>query len=179
MCQKLSMKWTPDSEVSDVFYLCLNQPFTNQLSRTQKSWLPIPDAATTKDSKTKISENPGYNQPSNNYRSFPQQNRRDQLLAVLDKNWYDDEFVTRFRQSLSEQSYSGSDLERISTQQENVQVLSHDIFVLLKQQSQDAINLEDSWEMKDPWQWASNLLCPLYWICSGRWWWCEQWYWKH
>ena len=97
------------------------------------------------------SEDPGYNQPRDNYRSFPQQNRRDERLAVLDENWYDDEFVAQFRQTLPEQGYSGSVLEyqRASTQQENVEILSNDTVVFSKRRSQDAVKLhQDSQEKR-------------------------------
>ena len=43
------------------------------------------------------SVNPGYNQPCDNYRSFPQQSRRDQRVAMLDEGLYDDEFVAPFQ----------------------------------------------------------------------------------
>ena len=89
------------------------------------------------------SENPRYNQPRENYQSFPQQNRRDQRLAVLDEDWYDDEFVAQFRQGRSEQAYSDFNPEhrRASIEQENVEILSNDTVMFSSQRSQNGVNL--------------------------------------
>ena len=47
--------------------------------------------------------NPNYNQPRDNYRNYSQTNRREQRLAVLDDDLYDEEFVGHLTPSNSEQ----------------------------------------------------------------------------
>lgn len=89
------------------------------------------------------SENSGYNQSHDNYRSFAQQSRRDQRLAVLDENWYDDEFVAQFRHTPSKQGYSGPDLrhQHASSEQEHVEILSNGTVVFSKRRPENAMNL--------------------------------------
>ena len=45
------------------------------------------------------STNSNYNIPRDNYRNLPQRNRQDQRLAVLDEDFYDDEFVAPVKQN--------------------------------------------------------------------------------
>ncbi|KAL9960522.1 hypothetical protein ACROYT_G033994 [Oculina patagonica] len=89
------------------------------------------------------SGSPGYNQPRDNYRSFPSQNRRDQRLAVLDEGWYDEDFVAQFTQSPFEHASSETDLEQqqASEPQENVELRSNGTVVFSKQRPQNAMNL--------------------------------------
>ena len=49
--------------------------------------------------------NSNYNQPRDNYRNYSQTNRREQRLAVLDDDLYDEEFVGHLTPSNSEQMY--------------------------------------------------------------------------
>ena len=51
------------------------------------------------------SPNSNYNQPRDNYRNCSQTNRREQRLAVLDDDLYDEEFVGHLTPSNSEQMY--------------------------------------------------------------------------
>ena len=91
------------------------------------------------------SGSPGYNQPRDNYRSFPSQNRGDQRLAVLGEGWYDDDFVAQFTQSPFEQASSGTDIEpqQASESQEHIEIRSNGTVVFSKQRPQNAVNLHN------------------------------------
>ena len=50
--------------------------------------------------------NYNYNQPRDNYRTYQQQNRRDQPLAALEEDYYDEHFVAELEQNVrDEQSF--------------------------------------------------------------------------
>ena len=92
------------------------------------------------------SENPRYNQPREDYRSFPQLNRRDQGLAVLSESWYDGEFVAQFKRSRSKHAYSSPNSEHqlASTKQEKVEILSNDTVRFSRQRSHNTVNFHQN-----------------------------------
>ena len=86
--------------------------------------------------------NHGYNQPRDNYQSFPQQGRRDQRIAMLDEGLYDDEFVAPLQRGPLAKTYFCPGLEWPDgcEEQPTVEMLSTDTVEFSKPKFHDVIN---------------------------------------
>ena len=85
--------------------------------------------------------NYNYNQPRDNYRTYQQQNRRDQPLAALEEEYCDEHFVAELEQNArDEQSFrprSRSQPQSVTDEpQTNVEILSKDSVFFCKQTPQ-------------------------------------------
>ena len=90
--------------------------------------------------------NYNYNQPRDNYRTYQQQNRRDQPLAALEEEYCDEHFVAELEQNArDEQSFrprSRSQPQSVTDEpQTNVEILSKDSVFFCKQKPEVAEHL--------------------------------------
>ena len=90
--------------------------------------------------------NYNYNQPRDNYRTYQQQNRRDQPLAALEEEYYDEHFVAELEQNVrDEQSFRPRPRSQPETftdeQQTSVEIISKDSVFFCKQKPEVAEHL--------------------------------------
>ena len=90
--------------------------------------------------------NYNYNQPRDNYRTYQQQNRRDQPLAALEEEYYDEHFVAELEQNAKdEQSFCPRSTSQPQTftdeRQTSVEVISKDSVSFCKQKPEVAEHL--------------------------------------
>ena len=90
--------------------------------------------------------NYNYNQPRDNYRTYQQQNRRDQPLAALEEEYYDEHFVAELEQNVrDEQSFRPRPRSQPETftdeQQTSVEIISKDSVFFCKQKPEGAEHL--------------------------------------
>lgn len=90
--------------------------------------------------------NYNYNQPRDNYRTYQQQNRRDQPLDALEEEYYDEHFVAELEQNVrDEQNFRPRSRSQPETftgeQQTSVEIISKDSVFFCKQKTEVAEHL--------------------------------------